>query len=229
MVVGAQDRRRGPHPDRAAAGQVVPHEARELPLRQEHPRPELGAARVPPAATSRSSSASSRTGSRSRRRSRSRSSATGSRSTTCRSTTGSASASRRSAPHHAYDFLIVILRVIVLFNPLKVFVPVADRSSSIGVAKFVYDVFIVGNLSETAVLCILGAIIIWSVGLLADQNSRLALNPEPFEKRDRDASRVKVLLKLAVTVVDPRADALDRRSRRAIVDAIRAARRVARG
>jgi glycosyltransferase involved in cell wall biosynthesis len=82
---------------------------------------------------------------------------------------------------HAYDFLIVILRVIVLFNPLKVFLPVGTFLFAIGLLKFGYDLLVVGNLSETAVLCTLGAIIIWSVGLLADQNSRLAVNPEPLE------------------------------------------------
>jgi hypothetical protein len=87
-------------------------------------------------------------------------------------------------PHHVYDFIIVILRVIVFFNPLKVFVPVAGFLSIVGVVKLLYDLFRVGNLSETAVLCLLGAVIIGSVGLLADQNSRIALNPEPFEVRD---------------------------------------------
>ena len=84
--------------------------------------------------------------------------------------------------HHLYDFIIVILRVIVLFNPLKVFVPVAGSLLVVGVAKIVYDILKGTNLSETAILCILGSVIIGSVGLLADQNSRIALNPEPFEK-----------------------------------------------
>jgi glycosyltransferase involved in cell wall biosynthesis len=87
-------------------------------------------------------------------------------------------------PHHLYDFIIVILRVIVFFNPLKVFVPIAGFLSLVGVAKFVYDLFTVSNLSETAVLCLLGSVIIGSVGLLADQNSRIALTPEPFESLD---------------------------------------------
>jgi glycosyltransferase involved in cell wall biosynthesis len=87
-------------------------------------------------------------------------------------------------PGHAYDFLILILRVIVLFNPLKVVLPVGSFLAVIGLIKFGYDLFIGSNLSETAVLCSLGAIIIWSVGLLADQNSRLAVSPEPVERGD---------------------------------------------
>jgi ABC-type cobalamin transport system permease subunit len=75
----------------------------------------------------------------------------------------------------------VILRVIVFFNPLKVFVPMAGFLSIVGPEA--PRPLQVSNLSETAVLCGLGAVIIGSVGLLADQNSRIALNPEPFEKQ----------------------------------------------
>jgi hypothetical protein len=40
-------------------------------------------------------------------------------------------------------------------------------------AKFAYDITL-DNLSESAVLALLGALIVWSVGLLADQNARIA-------------------------------------------------------
>jgi glycosyltransferase involved in cell wall biosynthesis len=77
-------------------------------------------------------------------------------------------------PRHAYDFLILILRTIVLFNPLKVFLPTGAVIAALGLMKFVYDLF-VGKISSTVVLCFLGALILWSVGLLADQNARMAL------------------------------------------------------
>lgn len=73
---------------------------------------------------------------------------------------------------HAYDFLLLILRTIVFFNPLKVFIPVGLVLMVIGLAKFAYDVTL-GNLSESALLGMLGALIVWSVGLLADQNARI--------------------------------------------------------
>jgi hypothetical protein len=53
---------------------------------------------------------------------------------------------------HAYDFAILTLRTIVFFNPLKK-----------------------DNLSESAVLGSLGALIVWAVGLLADQNARTSM------------------------------------------------------
>ncbi len=76
-------------------------------------------------------------------------------------------------PWHMYDFMLLILRTIVFFNPLKVFIPMGAVLALAGFAKFVYDVT-KGNLSESAVLGFLGALIIWAVGLLADQNARIA-------------------------------------------------------
>ena len=78
-------------------------------------------------------------------------------------------------PRHAYDFTLLILRTIVFFNPLKVFIPLGAIMTLGGLGKFVYDVT-VDNLSETAVLLFLGALIVFAVGLLADQNSRVAMN-----------------------------------------------------
>ena len=75
-------------------------------------------------------------------------------------------------PRHAYDFTLLIVRTIVFFNPLKVFLPLGALMALAGVAKIVYDIY-KDNLSESALLGILGALIVWTVGLLADQNARL--------------------------------------------------------
>jgi glycosyltransferase involved in cell wall biosynthesis len=76
-------------------------------------------------------------------------------------------------PRHAYDFALLILRTIVFFNPLKVFIPLGAALALIGFAKFIYDV-VIGNLSESAIFGLLAALIVWAVGLLADQNARIA-------------------------------------------------------
>ena len=75
---------------------------------------------------------------------------------------------------HAFEFLILILRIIVYFNPLKVFLPLGALFMGLGLAKFVYDI---GrqNLSETAILGVLGGTLVWSVGLLSDQIARSTL------------------------------------------------------
>lgn len=79
-------------------------------------------------------------------------------------------------PFHAFDFLMLILRTVVFFNPLKVFLPVGAVLFLIGFAKFVWDLF-VGNFSETVVMGFLGAVVVWCVGLLSDQIARTGLGP----------------------------------------------------
>jgi glycosyltransferase involved in cell wall biosynthesis len=77
---------------------------------------------------------------------------------------------------HAYDFLLLVLRIIVFFNPLRVFIPLGVLLASLGLAKFIYDLTL-QNISESALLGLLGALIVWAVGLLADQNARIARRP----------------------------------------------------
>ena len=76
-------------------------------------------------------------------------------------------------PGHAFDFLVLIVRTIVYFNPLKVFLPLGGIFFAGGLVKFVYDLFL-GNFSETALLGFVGAAILWAVGLLSDQIARVS-------------------------------------------------------
>ena len=78
-------------------------------------------------------------------------------------------------PRHAFDFTLLILRTIVFFNPLKVFIPLGSVLALGGLAKLAYDITL-WNLSESTVMALLGALLIWSLGLLADQNARIAMN-----------------------------------------------------
>jgi hypothetical protein len=79
-------------------------------------------------------------------------------------------------PKEFTAFIMLVLRTVVLFNPLRIFLPIGAFLFIVGLAKFIYDVFL-WNLSETAVMAFLAAIIIWSVGLLADMIARLQMTP----------------------------------------------------
>jgi glycosyltransferase involved in cell wall biosynthesis len=74
------------------------------------------------------------------------------------------------------NFIILVLRMTVLFNPLRVFIPLGLVLMGLGAAKLVYDIWM-DNLSETTVFAFLSAIMIWSLGLIADMISRLHLRP----------------------------------------------------
>jgi glycosyltransferase involved in cell wall biosynthesis len=82
--------------------------------------------------------------------------------------------SSKIRPSDFTAFLMLVLRTVVLFNPLKVFLPLGTVLFCIGVVKLVYDLY-VWNLSESAVMAFLAAVIVWSVGLLADMIARLQL------------------------------------------------------
>lgn len=69
-------------------------------------------------------------------------------------------------------FILLVLRAIVLFSPLRVFLPLGGVLFLLGMTKFSYDL-VIGNISESAILGILAAIMIWSLGLLADMIARL--------------------------------------------------------
>lgn len=74
------------------------------------------------------------------------------------------------------NFIILVLRMTVLFNPLRVFIPFGLALMALGTVKFFYDIWM-DNLSETTIFAFLSALIIWSLGLIADMISRLHLRP----------------------------------------------------
>jgi len=77
---------------------------------------------------------------------------------------------------HFASFVLLVVRAMVLFNPLKVFLPLGAFVFLVGLAKLVEDIYL-WNLSETAVMAFLSAMTIWAVGLLADMISRLQMQP----------------------------------------------------
>jgi glycosyltransferase involved in cell wall biosynthesis len=76
---------------------------------------------------------------------------------------------------HVYDFLLVILRTAIYFNPLRFFLPLGALFFVAGLTKVAFD-FMRWTFSPSATVLLLGAMIIWAVGLLSDQLSRIAVN-----------------------------------------------------
>ena len=74
----------------------------------------------------------------------------------------------------AYQFLFLILRTIVYFNPLRIFLPLGAVPFLLGFGKLIHD-FAQENITDSAVMGILSGFIIWAVGLLSDQISRVSM------------------------------------------------------
>lgn len=66
-----------------------------------------------------------------------------------------------------YQFLLLILRITMLFNPLRIFMPAFFFTAFLTVLSLVRDIYLV-NLTDTSVMLIIFSIIILLIGLLAD-------------------------------------------------------------
>lgn len=84
--------------------------------------------------------------------------------------------SSKIRPVDFVNFIILVLRAIMLFNPLRIFIPTGLVFFALGFFKLAYDIT-QWNLSETAVFAFITAILVWAIGLLADMISRLHLRP----------------------------------------------------
>lgn len=72
-----------------------------------------------------------------------------------------------------YGAFMLIVRVIVLFNPLKVFMPAALVLFTLGLAFTIYGIIAFHKVPNTGVLTILSGILLFFMGILADQISAI--------------------------------------------------------
>ncbi len=93
---------------------------------------------------------------------------------------------------HGPQTLMLMLRISVLFEPLKVFVSVAMLLFGTALGSSLLDLFVFGNLADTTVLLSLAGLIIFMSGLLCDQVSALRRQQHeitPIEKSETSAVR----------------------------------------
>ena len=72
-----------------------------------------------------------------------------------------------------FRFIILIIRTITLFNPLRVFLPISAILFALGFFYLIYNIIFYLNVPDSAILLIVTAIIIFIFGVLADQMSSL--------------------------------------------------------
>lgn len=70
-------------------------------------------------------------------------------------------------------FLIIILRMIMLFDPLKIFLPASLALFALTGAMFVYDIVVFNRIKESLVVVAVIACLTFFFGLLADQMAQL--------------------------------------------------------
>ena len=68
----------------------------------------------------------------------------------------------------SFNFFTLILRTILYFNPLKIFVPVSLIAGLMFSLSLSYDVFVLRDLTEKTLIFLFGAVQLLAVGVLAD-------------------------------------------------------------
>jgi len=70
-------------------------------------------------------------------------------------------------------FFLILLKVITIFSPLRIFVPLSVASLAVGVSYGVWNVIVHERIPNGAVLLILFAVVVFLVGLVSEQISTL--------------------------------------------------------
>ena len=70
-------------------------------------------------------------------------------------------------------FLMIILKIITIFSPLRVFLPIAVLSFVIGAAYAVWTIYTQSHITNSSVLLIVLAVMVFLVGLVSEQISAL--------------------------------------------------------
>jgi glycosyltransferase involved in cell wall biosynthesis len=70
-------------------------------------------------------------------------------------------------------FLLILLKVITIFSPLRIFLPISAAAFLIGAAYAVWTIFTQSHVTNSSVLLILLSVVIFLVGLVSEQISSL--------------------------------------------------------
>ena len=70
-------------------------------------------------------------------------------------------------------FFLILLKVITIFSPLRIFVPLSGATFGVGVAYGLWTVVVHAKIPNGAVLLILFAVVVFLVGLISEQISSL--------------------------------------------------------
>jgi hypothetical protein len=70
-------------------------------------------------------------------------------------------------------FLLIVLKIVTLFNPLRVFLPISLGSFAVGTAYATWTIATQSKIPNGAVLLIMLAVIVFLVGLVSEQIAAL--------------------------------------------------------
>ena len=86
-------------------------------------------------------------------------------------------------------FLIIILRMITLFSPLRIFLPIAATFFVLGSGYLVYTIITEVHVTNTSVLLLTASAVLFLFGLLSEQIAFLRFQPPPLAASDRTSGK----------------------------------------
>ena len=91
--------------------------------------------------------------------------------------------------HDGFEFLLIILKIAMTFSPLRVFIPISSFLFFLGLLRYGYTYFFFNRFTNMSHLLINSSIIIFMLGLIAEQIASLRLERgdklfEPESNRD---------------------------------------------
>lgn len=72
-----------------------------------------------------------------------------------------------------YNFILLVIRTVMYFNPLRIFLPLTGIVLSIAIVRTIYDATVLHRIKESDIMLFLTGLIIGMLGLLADLIVRL--------------------------------------------------------
>ena len=78
-----------------------------------------------------------------------------------------------------FRFFLILLKVITIFSPLRVFLPVAAAFFTLGAGYAIWTTFTRHDITDSSVLLLVLAVVIFLVGLVSEQISTMMRSDGP--------------------------------------------------
>jgi len=67
-----------------------------------------------------------------------------------------------------YNYISLVIRTVMYFNPLRIFIPLTIVSAILSLAKTAFDMYVYSHLSQTGMMMLIFTFNVAMIGLLAD-------------------------------------------------------------
>lgn len=74
-----------------------------------------------------------------------------------------------------FEFLIIIMKIAMTFSPLRIFIPISSFLFFLGLMRYAYTYLLFGNFTNMSHLMINSAVIVFMLGLVAEQIASLRM------------------------------------------------------